>query len=253
MLKALPAARWDYDTAAHLLNRAGFGGPPAVIKSWPISAPTRRFPPCSITNSMPDPTPDPDWAKPDPEGVKQLRDAAKNATPDERRKLYQQEMRVQFQRLMELRGWWLNRMAKGPRPFQEKMVLFWHGHFATSFEKVRNAYYMWRQNELFRRLATGNWQELLTLAGKDPAMLIWLDQAQSRKAASERKFRARSHGAFFARRRPLHRKGRHRGRAGADRLVAGPAESGLCLPPVFPRQRRSRRFWARPAISTATT
>ena len=82
---------------------------------------------------------------------------------------------------MELRGWWLNRMAKGPRPFQEKMVLFWHGHFATSFEKVRNAYYMWRQNELFRRLATGNWLELLTLAGKDPAMLIWLDQAQSRK------------------------------------------------------------------------
>jgi hypothetical protein len=45
-------------------------------------------------------------------------------------------------------------MAKGPRPFQEKMVLFWHGHFATSVEKVRDAYYMWRQNELFRRLAT---------------------------------------------------------------------------------------------------
>jgi len=72
-------------------------------------------------------------------------------------------------------------MSQGPRPFQEKMVLFWHGHFATSFEKVRNAYYMWRQNELFRRLATGNWQELLTFAGKDPAMLIWLDQAESRR------------------------------------------------------------------------
>jgi len=89
---------------------------------------------------------------------------------------------------MELRGWWLNRMAKGPRPFQEKMVLFWHGHFATSFEKVRNAYYMWRQNELFRRLATGNWQELLTFAGKDPAMLIWLDQAQSRRPHANENF-----------------------------------------------------------------
>ena len=89
---------------------------------------------------------------------------------------------------MELRGWWLNRMAKGPRPFQEKMVLFWHGHFATSFEKVHNAYYMWRQNELFRRLATGNWQELLTFAGKDPAMLIWLDQAESRQAHPNENF-----------------------------------------------------------------
>jgi uncharacterized protein (DUF1800 family) len=79
-------------------------------------------------------------------------------------------------------------MTTGPRPFQEKMVLFWHGHFATSFEKVRNAYYMWRQNELFRRLATGNWQELLTFAGKDPAMLIWLDQADSRRPHANENF-----------------------------------------------------------------
>jgi uncharacterized protein (DUF1800 family) len=61
------------------------------------------------------------------------------------------------------------------------MVLFWHGHFATSVEKVRDPYLMWRQNELFRRLATGNWLELLIYVAKDPAMLIWLDQAQSRK------------------------------------------------------------------------
>jgi uncharacterized protein (DUF1800 family) len=61
------------------------------------------------------------------------------------------------------------------------MVLFWHGHFATSSEKVRNPYFMWRQNELFRRLATSNWELLLNEAGKDPAMLVWLDQAQSRK------------------------------------------------------------------------
>ena len=143
-------------------------------------------------------------------------------TPDARKQAQQAEQRAVAQRIIELRGWWLNRMAKGPRPFQEKMVLFWHGHFATSFEKVRDAYYMWRQNELFRRLATDNWLRLLTEAGKDPAMLIWLDQAQSRKAASQRKLRARGHGAVLARRRALHGKGRHRGGARADRLVAGP-------------------------------
>src|SRR5690242_14079129 len=90
--------------------------------------------------------------------------------------------------MMELRGWWLERMARGPRPFQEKMVLFWHGHFATSVEKVRNPYFMWRQNELFRRLATGNWQQLLSETGKDPAMLIWLDQARSRKDHANENF-----------------------------------------------------------------
>jgi uncharacterized protein (DUF1800 family) len=188
MLKALPAARWDYDTAAHLLNRAGFGGPPAAIEKLADLSPDAALSTLLDYEQYADPTPDPDWAKPDPEGVRRLRVAAKYASPDERRKLFQQEMRVQHQRLMELRGWWLNRMAKGPRPFQEKMVLFWHGHFATSFQKVRNAYYMWRQNELFRRLGTGNWQELLTAAGKDPAMLVWLDQAESRQPHANENF-----------------------------------------------------------------
>ncbi|MGN6643934.1 MAG: DUF1800 domain-containing protein, partial [Verrucomicrobiota bacterium] len=83
---------------------------------------------------------------------------------------------------------WINRMVKGPRPFKEKMTLFLHGHFATSAEKVRDAYYMWRQNELFRRLATGSWLQMLLEVGKDPAMLIWLDQAQSRKEKPNENF-----------------------------------------------------------------
>jgi uncharacterized protein (DUF1800 family) len=158
-----------------------------------------RFPPCLITNVIrPDARPGLGEARSGRgKAIARRRPKTrrrKNAAPQ------QQESALQFQRLMELRGWWLKRMATGPRPFQEKMVLFWHGHFATSFEKVRNAYYMWRQNELFRRLATGNWQELLTFAGKDPAMLIWLDQAQSRKAARKREFRPRGHGTVFARR-----------------------------------------------------
>ncbi len=95
--------------------------------------------------------------------------------------MQRQEQMSQRERMIELRGWWLQRMASGVRPLQEKMTLFWHGHFATSVTKVRNAYLMWRQNGLFRRLGTGNWLELLTAVAKDPAMLLWLDGAQSRK------------------------------------------------------------------------
>jgi uncharacterized protein (DUF1800 family) len=40
---------------------------------------------------------------------------------------------------------------------------------------------MWRQNALFRRLGTGHWPQMLIAVAKDPAMLVWLDQAQSRK------------------------------------------------------------------------
>ena len=32
MLKPLASERWNFTTAAHLLNRAGFGGPPAEIE-----------------------------------------------------------------------------------------------------------------------------------------------------------------------------------------------------------------------------
>jgi len=95
--------------------------------------------------------------------------------------MQREQRQMQQQHLLELRVWWLQRMVKGPRPLQEKMTLFWHGHFATSIQKVRDAYFIWLQNDTFRRLAMGHWLQLLTAVAKDPAMLSWLDQAESRK------------------------------------------------------------------------
>ena len=180
MLKPLPNDGWNSETAAHLLNRAGFGGPPEEIVRLTDLGHDNALASLLDYEKIPDPTPNPDWAVPDPGRAERIR-TMRSMTPEDRRKAQQTEQHTQNQRLIELRGWWLNRMASGPRPFQEKMVLFWHGHFATSFTKVRDAYFMWRQNELFRRLATDYWLRLLIEAGKDPAMLIWLDQAQSRK------------------------------------------------------------------------
>jgi uncharacterized protein (DUF1800 family) len=182
MLRPLSKDKWNYEMAAHLLNRAGFGGPPANIQKLADLSQDQAISSLLDYENIPDATLDPDWAHPNPDEVKQLRDSLKNAaTPEEKRQIQQAANRLTQTRFLELRGWWLQRMARGPRPFQEKMVLFWHGHFATSSEKVRNPYFMWRQNELFRRLATSNWELLLNEAGKDPAMLVWLDQAQSRK------------------------------------------------------------------------
>jgi uncharacterized protein (DUF1800 family) len=181
MLKPLAKEHWNFETAAHLLNRVGFGGPPQEIQKLADLGSDAAVSLLLDYEKIPDPTTDPVWTKPDPERQRKIRDVNQHGTQDEKKKMQQEERQLQQKRMLELRGWWLQRMAKGPRPFQEKMVLFWHGHFATSVEKVRDAYYMWRQNELFRRLATGNWQQLLLEAGKDPAMLIWLDQAQSRR------------------------------------------------------------------------
>lgn len=180
MLKPLARQRWDYSAAAHLLNRAGFGGPPREIEKLASLGSEEAVAHLVDYEKIPDSTPNPDWAKPDPTREERYR-KARNADPEERRKLVQEEQRNQRQDLIQLKYWWLERMAKGPRPLQEKMTLFWHGHFATSADKVKEAYLMWRQNDIFRRQATGNWLELLITTAKDPAMLVWLDQAQSRK------------------------------------------------------------------------
>lgn len=76
--------------------------------------------------------------------------------------------------------WWLFRMVHTWRPLEEKMTLFWHGHFTSAMSKVQNTTLMLNQNHLFRRHALGNFRSLLLEVYKDPAMLIWLDNATNR-------------------------------------------------------------------------
>lgn len=75
---------------------------------------------------------------------------------------------------VEVRRWWLTRMLLTTRPFEEKMTLFWHNHFATSLEKVTTPL-MLNQNKTLRSLALGRFDDLLSRISRDPAMLIWLD------------------------------------------------------------------------------
>ena len=201
MLSPLPESKWNFTTAAHLLNRVGFGGTPGEIEKLVQLGADQAVAQFVDYEIIPDPTPNPEWAKPDParfEKIQEFRklnqqlrratDEEKESLEKKRREMQREQIRTQVEQMMELRGWWLERMAKGPRPLQEKMTLFWHGHFATSVQKVRDAYFMWRQNDTFRRHATGNWLQLQIAVAKDPAMLVWLDQAQSRKAHPNENF-----------------------------------------------------------------
>ena len=66
------------------------------------------------------------------------------------------------------------------RPFPERMTWFWHGHFATSIQKVRYANLMAIQNASQRRLGTGDFRALAQAMAVDPAMLLWLDGGGNR-------------------------------------------------------------------------
>ncbi|MDB5624135.1 MAG: hypothetical protein JWR39_2698 [Devosia sp.] len=84
--------------------------------------------------------------------------------------------------------WWLDRMVRTNRPLEEKLTLFWHGHFATSEEKLRDYRKALVQLETLRGGASGNFGVLLEAVAKDPAMLVYLDAAQNVKGAPNENF-----------------------------------------------------------------
>ena len=181
VLTPLPPAKWNEATATHLLNRAAFGGTPAEIEA------TRKKGLAAVVAELVDPRANsadvsaPTWAHPrDIRATRMEIKAAKERGEDFQEKARQVRM-MEGEDIVDLRRWWLERMAKGPAPLLEKMTLFWHGHFATSVQKVRDAYWMWLQNDTLRRNAFGNFATLVKKMSRDPAMMIYLDLQQSRK------------------------------------------------------------------------
>lgn len=185
MLTPLPSSRWDYDAAGHLLARAGFGGSPAEIQEL-----TDRGLQQSVEKLLA-PAPiqanPPTWAY--PTSLKDLLDQIRSAaTAEEKVKARQAFNKAHQEQMAELIQWWTQQMTDTKAPLQEKMTLFWHGHFATSAIKVRPAYKMWLQNQTLRTHALGNFGTLTKAISRDPAMLVWLDLANSRKERPNENF-----------------------------------------------------------------
>ncbi|MFN8547247.1 MAG: DUF1800 domain-containing protein [Candidatus Eisenbacteria bacterium] len=74
-----------------------------------------------------------------------------------------------------LRFWWLQQIQSNDPGMVEAMTLFWHDHFATGISKVYIPSSMYKQNQLLRQYALGNFKDLVQAICLDPAMLIWLD------------------------------------------------------------------------------
>ena len=86
----------------------------------------------------------------------------------------------------DLVAWWLARMTAVHNPWPEKRTYFWHGHYATSIQKVRYASLMLRQNQTLRTLGGGDFRTLMRTMFTDPAMMIWLDaEGSTAKAPNE--------------------------------------------------------------------
>jgi uncharacterized protein (DUF1800 family) len=97
-----------------------------------------------------------------------------------RREFGKEVRRNERKSVLDLQRWWLNRMLTSPAPLQEKMTLYFHGHFTTAtIQKGVTPKMTFDQNQLFRENALANLRELTWKVSIDPAMLIYLDNARS--------------------------------------------------------------------------
>ena len=85
------------------------------------------------------------------------------------------------QQQREMTVWWLDRMTTTAQPLVERMTWFWHGHWATSINKVQDPRLMLKQNETLRATALGDFNAQSRAMLRDPAMLLWLDGTGNRK------------------------------------------------------------------------
>lgn len=95
---------------------------------------------------------------------------------------------LQLREGLDIKTWWLREMVESEAPLRERLTLFWHNHFATSQQKVVRSVAMWNQHQLLRSQALGSFATLLHGVAKDPAMLAYLDGANSRKEAPNENF-----------------------------------------------------------------
>lgn len=147
-------APWDRKWAAHLFRRATFGATPAEME-----------------RAMAD-------------GFEKTLARLLAGEPDtaERTDLLT-ETGQYYSDPANLRAWWLYAMLESGHPLREKLGLFWHNHFATSYAKVRSTKLMFDQNQTIRKHALGKFRPFLLDMSKDTAMLVWLDSNRNVKGA----------------------------------------------------------------------
>ncbi len=177
-LKPLAPNKWDYAKARHLLVRAGFGGTPQEVEKLramglykavdylveyyrqPSNGPSLDLTPKLMVDPL--------------KGKMRIRGKGNRAVGLDPRS-------VEANQRTQIRRWWLQRMVESNRPLQEKLALFWHGHFASQDSVVQNSYTMLGQNQFFRKQAAGNFGALLYGIVHDPAMIRYLDNNKNAK------------------------------------------------------------------------
>ena len=189
-LAPLAAAQFDQAAARHLLSRAGFGGTPAQVDALAAMGLDRAVDLVVRCGDQPAEAVSPDdfdrdlippLTREEREQLQRARRERDEATVERLERKENQTKAEDRRQLQSMREWWVARMIETARPLEEKMTLFWHGHFATGARTIEDSWLMFQQNQLFRTHATGNFGTLVLHVIRDPAMIKYLDNDDSRR------------------------------------------------------------------------
>jgi uncharacterized protein (DUF1800 family) len=153
---------WDRETAAHLARRAGFGATPAELDRYlqmGLDATVDFFVNFDAVDN----------------GVMEAALIGLITAVPGARATYDLTSTTGVQR------WFLHRMVFTARPLEEKITFFFNNHFTSGIAKVGDSMLIYNQNKTERSLAMGRFDDLVLAITKDPAMLIWLDNATNVK------------------------------------------------------------------------
>ncbi len=193
-LKPLDPGAFDQWKARHLLTRAGFGGTTSqaqaladlgfeaavdyIVNYEDIATPAPVTANDFESGIMRPPT------STERQNIRRARQSGDESMVEKLRLERQRRQKEDRRQIAEMQEWWLRRMIETPRPLEEKLTLFWHGHFATGYRTIEDSYHMFLQNVFLRTNACGNFKDdLVRGIIRDPAMIEYLDNDQNRKQA----------------------------------------------------------------------
>lgn len=177
---AAAAQPLGYDDARHLLARTNFAATAGEVETYSRLTRTEAVERLLSGVRTSAATAPPRWTAEPFDSLRRMR----AMSPEERQVLF----RHYREQGIELRAWWLEEMRTSASPLTEKMTLFWHNHFVSSDQKVRSPQLIYQQNMLLRQHALGSFATLLHEIARDPAMVIYLDNASNRKAQPNENF-----------------------------------------------------------------
>lgn len=164
----------DFKKIKHLYNRAGFGLPPSQYK-WAQSS--------SVELALKTLVKKPKTMDLMSEDIveKPTVEAFKGASKEERRKM----MKALRRQVKVVNYTFLETLIEGENPFLERMLLFWHGHFACG---PKRADFAVQYINALKGNALGNFRDLVVEVSKSAAMIAYLNNQQNKKRKPNENF-----------------------------------------------------------------